>query len=82
MNNTSQCCYFKFGLLVTGHTEEQHLPKLFRTLMATGICTFEVIGKIDQLSPITSTRRRDNIVGTTTQPISNKDQDQIAFPSR
>lgn len=81
MNNPSQCCYFKFGLLVTGDTEEQHLPKLFRTLMEKGICTFEVIRKIDQLSPITSTRRRANIVGTT-QPISNKDQDQIALPSR
>ena len=81
MNNTSQCCYFKFGILVTGHTEKQHLPKLFRTLMATGICTFEVIGKIDQLSPITSTRRRDNIVGTT-QPIPHKDQQQIGSPSR
>ncbi len=24
-----QCDYFHFGLIVTGETEEQHLPKLF-----------------------------------------------------
>jgi hypothetical protein len=81
MNNTSQCCYFKFGLLVTGDTEEKHLPALFRTLMETGICTFEVIRKIDQRSPITSERRQLKMVGSG-QIIPNKDQGDIGFPSR
>ena len=27
-----QCDYFHFGLIVTGDTEWEHLPKLFRSL--------------------------------------------------
>ena len=52
-----QCAYFHFGLIVTGETEEQHLPKLFNSLMATGICTFEVIRRVGQLDAITSEER-------------------------
>lgn len=52
-----QCVYFHFGLIVTGETEEQHLPKLFKSLMATGICTFEVIRRVGQLDAITSEER-------------------------
>ena len=52
-----QCTYFHFGLIVTGETEEQHLPKLFKSLMATGICTFEVIRRVGQLDAITSEER-------------------------
>ena len=52
-----QCAYFHFGLIVTGQTEEQHLPKLFTSLMATGICTFEVIRRVGQLDAITSEER-------------------------
>ena len=42
---------FHFGLIVTGHTEEEHLPKLFESLKETGICNFKVIKKIEQRSP-------------------------------
>ena len=52
-----QCAYFHFGLIVTGETEEQHLPKLFKSLMATGICTFKVIRRVGQLDAITSEER-------------------------
>ena len=52
-----RCAYFHFGLIVTGQTEEQHLPKLFKSLMATGICIFEVIRRVDQLKVITSEKR-------------------------
>ena len=52
-----QCVYFHFGLIVTGQTEEQHLPKLFKSLMSTGICTFEVIRRVGQLGAITSEER-------------------------
>ena len=52
-----QCAYFHFGLIVTGETEEQHLPKLFRALMESGICTFEVIRRVGQLKVITSVER-------------------------
>ena len=52
-----QCTYFHFGLIVTGETEQQHLPKLFKSLMETGICTFEVIRRVGQLGAITSAKR-------------------------
>ena len=52
-----QCAYFHFGLIVTGETEQQHLPKLFRSLMESGICTFEVIRRVGQLDAITSEER-------------------------
>ncbi len=48
---------FHFGLIVTGETEQQHLPKLFKSLMETGVCTFEVIRRVGQLGAITSTKR-------------------------
>lgn len=60
-----QWAYFRFGLIVTGETEQEHLPKLFKSLMATGICHFEFIRKIDQRSPRTSRRRgTEEVVGT------------------
>ena len=52
-----QCAYFHFGLIVTGETEEEHLPKLFKSLMGTGNCTFEVIRRVGQLGAITSGER-------------------------
>lgn len=52
-----QCAYFHFGLIVTGETEEKHLPKLFKSLMGTGNCTFEVIRRVGQLGAITSEER-------------------------
>lgn len=51
-----QWAFLHFGLIVTGETEWEHLPKLFKSLMATGTCTFEVIRKIGQRNPITSRR--------------------------
>ncbi len=78
-----QCAYFHFGLIVTGETEEQHLPKLFKALMATGICHFEVIQKTDQLDPRTSSRpRRDLVVVGTNQKIPRKDWEEIGRPAR
>lgn len=50
--------FVRFGLLVTGRGEESFLPKLFRSLAATGHCTFEVAGRIPQLSPVRSAVRR------------------------
>jgi hypothetical protein len=39
----NECLFFHFGLIVTGRGELAHLPKLFNSLMATGICHFKVI---------------------------------------
>ena len=52
-----QYAFFRFGLIVTGETEDQHLPKLFRSLEQSGTCNFRVIRRIDQLGAITSAER-------------------------
>ena len=76
-----QCYFFKFGLLVTGKTEEEHIPKLFRTLMALRICSFEVIRKVEQLGVRTSQKKQLKMVGTG-KDIPNKDAERIGFPAR
>ncbi len=73
--------YVHFGLIVTGETEEQYLPKLFRSLAETGICHFEVIRRIGQRSPIISPTRRLEMVGSGKR-IPNKDAEEIGFPAR
>lgn len=74
------CYFFKFGLLVTGKTEEEHIPKLFRSLMELGICYFEVIRKVEQLGVITSDKKL-KMVGSG-KNIPNKDAERIGFPAR
>lgn len=75
-----QWAFLHFGLIVTGDTEWEHLPKLFKSLMATRICHFEVIRKIEQRSPITSRKRRPPVVGTD-QMIERKDELEIGLPA-
>ena len=74
------CYFFKFGLLVTGKTEEEHIPKLFRTLMELGICSFEVIRKVEQLDVRTSEKKL-KMVGSG-KKIANKEAERIGFPAR
>ena len=78
-----QCADFHFGLIVTGSVEEEHLPKLFKSLTATGICKFEVIQKTNQRDPRTSSRprRRLTVVGTN-QKIPTTDWEDIGLPAR
>ncbi len=75
------CHFVRFGLIVTGETEREHLPKLFKSLMATGVCHFKVIGFIGQRDPITSSRRKIEMVGSG-KLIPDKDATEIGFPSR
>ncbi len=79
---THQLCYYLyFGLIVTGKGEREHLPKLFRSLTATGICNFEVICFTGQRGPITSTKRQLKMVGKG-KIIPDRDATQIGFPAR
>lgn len=57
--SSNQPCYsgFEFGLIVTGETEAEHLPSLFKNLMATGIYTFKILSRIGQLSPRNSPKK-------------------------
>jgi hypothetical protein len=73
--------FLRFGLIVTGRGEEQFLPSLFRPLMATGRCTFEVIRRIGQRSPITSRNRRLTMVRTG-RVITDKDEEEIGLAAR
>ena len=72
--------YFRFGLIVTGETEQEHLPKLFKSLMATGICHFEIIRKTEQRTPRTARSQRPDVVGTN-QMIETKDELEIGLPA-
>ncbi|MBE9055099.1 DUF4276 family protein [Sphaerospermopsis sp. LEGE 08334] len=81
IDNNQPCYFFEFGLFVTGETEEQHLPDLFRSFMETGICTFKVIRRIGQLNPITSQKKNLKMVGTG-KIIPDKDAEKIGFPAR
>jgi hypothetical protein len=73
--------FFKLGLLVTGKTEQEHIPKLFRTLMELRICSFEVIRKVEQLGVRTSEKKQLKMVGTG-KDIPDKDAERIGFPAR
>ena len=73
--------FFEFGLIVTGEGEEEFLPTLFRSLAATGRCSFKVIRRIGQRSPIRSQRRRLRMLGSGKQ-IPNRDAAEIGLPTR
>lgn len=77
----SACYYLHFGLIVTGVGEREHLPKLFHSLMATGVCTFEVIGRTGQRSPITSVKQKLKLVGSG-KTIPDKDATEIGLLAR
>ncbi|MBI1881852.1 MAG: DUF4276 family protein [Chloroflexi bacterium] len=80
-DTTKQCYFCHFGLIVTGKGERHHLPKLFRSLMATGICAFQVIQFIGQRGPITSQKRILKMVGSG-KKIPDKDAGEIGLPAR
>ena len=73
--------FFQFGLIVTGETEEQCLPRLFRSLMAQGTCSFEVIRRIGQRSPIRSETRQLRMVGKG-HTVPPKDEAEIGIAAR
>ena len=73
--------FVKVGLIVTGETEEDCLPDLFRALAAQGTCHFKVIRRIGQRSPIKSERRQLRMVGTG-KTIPDIDASEIGLPAR
>lgn len=66
-----------FGLLVTGEGERDFLPRFLRVLARSHRCTFRVLARIPQLSPITSPKRILRIPGTN-KAITDKDFELIA----
>lgn len=78
---TDGCYFFKFGLIVTGKGEQAHLPNLLKSLVATGICSFEVLGRIGQRNHISSPDRTLRMVGKG-QKLPTRDEEEIGLPSR
>lgn len=75
------CSFIHFGLIVTGKTEAAHLPNLFRSLMATGMCHVQVIRLSGQRAPRTSSKKRAKMVRSG-KSIPTKDEQEIGLPAR
>lgn len=73
--------HFQFGLLVTGEGEERGICGMFRSLAATGLCSFRVLRRIEQLRPVTSTSRQLRMSGSG-KKIPTKDEERISLPAR
>lgn len=73
--------FVRFGLIVTGEGEETFLPEFFRSVSETGRCSFKVIRRIGQRSPITSPRRKLRMVGAG-KVIPDRDAIDIGLPAR
>lgn len=73
--------FYRFGLLVTGECEAEFLPTFLRSIQAAGNCTFETIRRVEQRSPISSTRRQLRMTGSN-KSIPDRDAEQIGLPAR
>lgn len=73
--------FLHFGLIVTGRAEEEFLPLLFRSISASGRCSFKVIRRVDQRSPIKSQVRKLRMIGCGKR-IPDKDATDIGLPAR
>jgi hypothetical protein len=71
----------QFALIVSGHGERDFLPSLFRTLMGRANCSFRVLRRIGQRSPITSQERQLRMAGSGLI-IPTKDEQEIGLPAR
>ena len=80
-DSASEWRFVHFGLIVTGKGERDFLPDLFRSLAATGMCTFKVIRRIGQRGPITSPKRKLRMLGSGKE-IPDRDASEIGLPAR
>lgn len=73
--------FLRVHLLVTGEAEEDHLPKLFSKIEATGVCHFVVERRIRQLSPRSDVRQL-KMVGSRGHRITKRAEEEISLPAR
>jgi hypothetical protein len=78
---TDQWRFYQFGMIVTGDGEAAFLPAFMRSVARSGDCHFRVIRQVPQRSAITSSRRKQRMVGTG-KSIPDRDADEIGFPAR
>jgi hypothetical protein len=77
----SRCCHHcQFGLIVTGHGEQDFLPGLFSELTSKAGCSFKVLRKVGQRKPI-GERKRQKMVGRGGRS-PTKDEEEIGIPVR
>lgn len=62
-NPEAEWFHANFGLIVTGRGEHQFLPKLLSDLLRSGICSFDVIRRVEQLGPISSPKKKLRLAG-------------------
>jgi hypothetical protein len=74
------CTHCKFGLIVTGAGEREFVDRLFRSLSQEAGCSFVVLGKFGQRSPIGQSKTL-KMVGQG-KVIPDRDADQIGLPAR
>ncbi len=72
--------FVRLGLIVTGETEKQCLPDLFRILTSEGNCHFRVLCRVGQRSP-RSARNVAKMVGSG-KAIPDRDAAEIGRPAR
>lgn len=70
-----------FGLIVTGEGEEEFLASLLRRHLTAHGCRFKVIRRIGQRSPITSGKKRLEMMGSG-KAIPDRDVTEIGLPAR
>lgn len=73
--------FIRFGLVVTGHTEEQVLPRMFKSLCESGHGNFKVLRRVGQRNPITSKKRAMRMVGSG-KMLPDRDTEEIGLPAR
>ena len=80
-DNASEWRFVYFGLIVTGKGEKEFLPDLFRSVAASGRCTFKVIRRIGQRGPVTSPKRKLRMLGSG-KAVPDRDASEIGLPAR
>ena len=80
-DNASEWRFVYFGLIVTGKGEKEFLPDLFRSVAASGRCTFKVICRIGQRGPVTSPKRKLRMLGSG-KAVPDRDASEIGLPAR
>ena len=81
MNASGGQFFVRVHLLVTGETEEIHLPKLFSRIESAGVCHFAVERRIRQLTP-RSEERQLRMVGARGDRIPKRAEEEISLPAR
>ena len=64
----------RIALIVTGKGEADFLPDFFRSLAASGLCSFKFARRVGQLNPVTSEVRAAEMVRTR-KPLTTRDEE-------